>query len=335
MAIPTLRGSSGTTTSHQIMSAPNLGLELPSPSALNPQTNELLHHYTTTLYASLAADCPHTVWCVTIPQLGLEHPFVFSAILALSALQLASMVPQRRQELHILALAQASSALPSFRTLMRRPKPENIHALFAFAASTVYYIMASPGQVDRCRLPSRNDEYPHWFQTMRGFMAWVGNHWVPLAEGPLGLLIHRKDNHQNHALKNPNDEQFAKLQGMFSSDRLSSNQLSERSVETCKEALEDLRQVAGLSYSSSPSVKSVAAGWVGQVSQEFVELVYERDPRALVILAHYCVVLKRQDHVWYQEGLGAGLLENIRQALAEEWLPWIEWAREQPVSTNQ
>lgn len=133
---------------------------------------------------------------------------------------------------------------------------------------------------------------------------------------------------------NPDDEHFAKLEGMFSSDQLSSTELSRRSVEACKETLKDLRQVAGLAYSSSLSETSLRY-WAGTVSQEFAELVYERDPRALVILAYYCVLLKRFDHVWYWEGLGIGLLENIRQALTEEWLPWIQWALDQPVSTIQ
>ncbi|KAF8861970.1 hypothetical protein BDZ45DRAFT_234475 [Acephala macrosclerotiorum] len=44
----------------RIMSAPKLSLEL-SPSSFDPLTNELLHHYTTALYASLADDCTPSV----------------------------------------------------------------------------------------------------------------------------------------------------------------------------------------------------------------------------------------------------------------------------------
>jgi hypothetical protein len=71
--------------------------------------------------------------------------------------------------------------------------------------------------------------------------------------------------------------------------------------------------------------------WPGSVSQDFVELIYERDPRALVLLAHHFVLLKRNDYVWYLRGLGTGLLENIWEALGEEWRPWIQWPIEQPV----
>jgi len=45
-------------------------------------------------------------------------------------------------------------------------------------------------------------------------------------------------------------------------------------------------------------------------------------------------MLKRNDHVWYLKGLGTRLLENIRQALGEEWLPWIQWPLDFPVSQH-
>lgn len=68
--------------------------------------------------------------------------------------------------------------------------------------------------------------------------------------------------------------------------------------------------------------------WPGSVNQDFIELIYERDERALVLLAHYCVLLKRVDHVWYLKGLGEGLLRNIWGVLGREGRSWIGWAVE-------
>lgn len=61
-----------------------------------------------------------------------------------------------------------------------------------------------------------------------------------------------------------------------------------------------------------------------------MDLIYERDPRALIVLAHFCVLLKRIDHIWFLRGLGPGLLGNIWKVLGEEWRPWIQWAMDQP-----
>jgi hypothetical protein len=308
--------------------SPRLSREL-SGSSFDAQTSELLHHYITNLSTSLARNRAPSVWRVSMPQMGLAHPFLLSGIIAISALHLATLHPHRKHELQNLAVAQESAALPSFRASVNNPSAETIHATFAFAGSVVYYIMASPEvlhagrKVDRCRIPSREDEYPHWFQTMRGLMALLANHWDELAKGPFAPLL-SGDARSNHASDSPDDEHLAKLEGMFPSPSFSQDS---RKVEICKEALKELRRVVALTHSPNRILSGEASlrVWPGNISQDFLELIYERDPRALVILAHYCVLLKKNDHVWYLRGLGRGLLENIRQALGEEWRPWIQW----------
>jgi hypothetical protein len=338
---------------YPFMPSPTPGL---SSSPFDVQTTELLHHYTTIAYISLSGNRKPSVWRVAMPQMGLAHPFLLSGILAISALHLSTILPHRKQELQNFAIAQESAALPSFRESIRNPNAETIHAIFAFAGSVVYYIMASPevlpaGQtVDRCRLPSRDDAHPHWFQTMRGLMALLAKHWAELAKGPFGPLLDG-DPGPNYASDNPDDEQLAKLEGLFSASSLLSCPLlppspdfgssfpslipqEERKLELLREALTELRRVSALPHSPNRTlcVKTSAYMWPGSVSQDFVELIYERDPRALVLLAHYCILLKRNNHVWYLRGLGAGLLENIWQALGEDWRPWIQWAMEQSAS---
>jgi hypothetical protein len=131
-----------------------------SSSPFDTQTSELLHHYTTDLYIALAGNRELSVYRVAIPQLGLAYPFVLSSIIATSALHLATVQPHRKHELQNVAVTQVGTALPSFRASMTSPNAETIHAIFAFAGSSVYYMMASPKvlhtrpEVDRCRLPS-------------------------------------------------------------------------------------------------------------------------------------------------------------------------------------
>lgn len=117
-----------------------------------------------------------------MPQMGLAHPFLLSGITAISVLHLATLLPHRKHEVQNLAEAHESAALPSFRASINNPNAESIHATFAYAGSVVYYIMALPEglhagrKVNRCMIPSKDDEYPHWFQTMRGLMALLANH---------------------------------------------------------------------------------------------------------------------------------------------------------------
>ena len=183
-------------------------------------------------------------------------------------------------------------------------------------------------------------------------MALLVDHWGELARGPFAPLLNR-DIGPTYASYNPDDAHLAKLESMFPnhsplnspllapSSRFSSSKgfgnEEERRMDVCRQALDELRRVSSLPYSPTKSicVKITVHIWPGSISQDFVELIEKRYPRALVILAYYCVLLKRCGHVWYLEGLGEGLLGSIWEALGEEWRPWVRWAMEYPDFTNK
>jgi len=289
--------------------------------------------------------------------MSLAHPFLLSGVIAISALHLATLLPSRKYELMNLAMTRECAALPLFRESINNPNADSIHASFAFAGAVVYYMMALPDglntgrEVDRCRIPNRYDRYPHWFHTIRGQMAFLAKHFDELKKGPFAPLL-RCEPVPNYPSDNPDDEHLTKLEGMLqhppSLDPLASLSSTPpsscssptdllfqdaRKVEICKEALIELRTSLVLTHPSNEALFGEASLriWAGLISQDFVELIYERDPRALVILAHYCVLLKRNDRVWYIRGLGPGMLRNIWQVLGEEWRCWIQWPMEHPV----
>ena len=65
--------------------------------------------------------------------------------------------------------------------------------------------------------------------------------------------------------------------------------------------------------------------WVTRVPREYIQLVEAQDRDALVILAHYAVLLTRMDKVWWLEGLGSNFVIAIAMALGSEHWKLIEW----------
>lgn len=336
--------------------SPSLGREL-SGLSFDAQTGELLDHYTNVMSLALDRIGAPSVWRVSMLQMGLAYPFLISGIAAISALHLATLLPHRKYELQNLAVKYESAALPSFRASICNPSADSIHATFAFAGSVVYYIMGLPERqgngesIDRCRIPSKDDTYPHWFQTIRGLMALLANNRQKLSRGPFAPLLN--DDNVFDCLSDESDDQLARLEEMliptfppqlmtllsstppskFGSSPAYLDPQDARKAEISKTALKELRK--GMKLLRPPNRARYGEAsirvWPGSISQDFMELIYERNPRALVILAHYCVLLKKVDHVWYLRGLGQGLLENIWEALGEEWRPWIQWPMDQPV----
>lgn len=310
----------------------------------DPGIDELFHHYINVVAPSLDGNQNPSIWHVSVPQMAIAHPFLLCGITAVSAMHLATLLPHRTKELQTLALVQENAALPSFRASINSPTLESIHATFAFSGSIVYYMMASPADqnADRCRLPSPDDKSPHWFQAMRGLMALFANHRDQLAGGPFAPMLNR-DPVSDYKSYNPDMDHLAILDGMFCSDHLyqqtssaSSHfgsspadtlSLDAQNSKVSTQALGLLRRAFELTHPPNQRLSSEAAlrVWPGSISKGFVELIYEKEPRALVILAHYCILLKRNDHTWYVKDLGRGLLKNISQFLSKEWQHWIQW----------
>ena len=63
------------------------------------------------------------------------------------------------------------------------------------------------------------------------------------------------------------------------------------------------------------------------IPKRYVEMVEEKRPRALVILAHFMVNAKYIQHYWFLKGAAERDVYGVRSILPEEW----QWAMEWPV----
>ena len=164
-------------------------------------------------------------------------------------------------------------------------------------------------------------------------MVLLAMNWPALERGPYQPLLLCTTG-PTEPSDNPDDVHLAKLEELLVPPN--GSQLVDHDLIVCKMALDELRRVSALPYSPCKTLEMKACIyiWPGTVSQEFVELMYERKPEALIILAHYCVLLKKMNGCWYMEGLGENLLSAISEALSLDWRPWIEWAIEQPVASD-
>ncbi|OQU97890.1 hypothetical protein CLAIMM_03760 [Cladophialophora immunda] len=68
--------------------------------------------------------------------------------------------------------------------------------------------------------------------------------------------------------------------------------------------------------------------WLVRVPMDFVDLVSQRRPEALIILAYYAVLLHRARGFWAIGGAGRFLIRSISSYLGEYWLQWLEWPNE-------
>ncbi|TVY51462.1 Sterol uptake control protein 2 [Lachnellula cervina] len=294
---------------------------------------EILHHYQTVVSFMITGPKVVHVWQTTIPHMALEHKFLMHGILALSALNLSVLIPARKDELVTFAMISEQLALPPFRSyLADDQKKGNLHAVFAFSHFVVPYMLNMSGSLEgpMGKVPSYEGQ-PHWFHALRGYMAFLYNNWDALVTGPLGYQMVKSpitpDNKRDH----PEDVHLAKIHEILKpGPELTARDKWE--LEVCGTALEELRQLwSGPYMLGKMGIVGMIYLWPSKVSKEYISLMHKRRPEALVILAHYALLVKRMNMLWYLRGVGAKLLVAINDELAEQYKPYVEWAMNEPV----
>lgn len=68
--------------------------------------------------------------------------------------------------------------------------------------------------------------------------------------------------------------------------------------------------------------------WLVRVPMDFMDLISQRRPEALIILAYYAILLHNAKDFWAIGSAGRFLIQSITSYLGEYWLQWLEWPNE-------
>jgi hypothetical protein len=71
--------------------------------------------------------------------------------------------------------------------------------------------------------------------------------------------------------------------------------------------------------------------WQWDAAKDFIPLLRGSEPRqeAVVIYAHFVIMLKKLENQWWLEGWARHLMERVWESLDEEHRQWIRWPIEE------
>ncbi|KAK4693648.1 hypothetical protein P7C71_g3792, partial [Lecanoromycetidae sp. Uapishka_2] len=298
------------------------GAQLP---ALHMEDLELLHHFTTeTCYTLSDRPESHELWRVNALQVAFQHPFLMRGILAISALHLSCLRPDKQNHYAQIAIKQQDAALGSFRAIMSNMDQSNCDAFFALSSLIVVYGFESPKNSDSLGMFNCNgQDSDDWLPLIRGVNSVLQNVWPWIKNGRLRGLIHDHQQQQpQKGLPSVLEEQLAQLEKLCESSADGHD-----AIEAYQQALMFLR-MCFVRMNNRPSYEcevSIAFLWPVMIPQEYISMLNMRRPEALIILAHYCVILHHLDDYWWVRGWAMHIIEYIHQELDEDWRYWIQW----------
>lgn len=294
--------------------------------SLKSLDTELMMQWCNSTYRTVSRDSSvERIWQATIPQEAMHHAFLRHGLLALSALDRARTAGQgssRDEHLKIAQMhqTQAMTGLTSTRKTGLGQSQSTSNAVFAVACITILYALAYP----LFKRPVGNDtatldDLCDVFEQSRQAVAIMTEVVDDVKGGELNPLIQRDDSRP----KMPDTSRLAilslrRLNGILAAGHAHhETEVYETTMQHLSTALERL---AG---GGEPGV--IAIRWIHSIPSRFIELVRGQQPFALVILAHFAVVLHSLRGYWWMGDWGMDVLEAIGQSLDTEWRPYISW----------
>lgn len=149
-----------------------------------------------------------------------------------------------------------------------------------------------------------------------------------ITEGPLEPLFSPwkgLDPNRPDPLPPNEEEQLSKLPNTWSS-----SSLCVKDKETLDAMLKSLRRVFNiLAYNPNISKLSAVMSWFSMISEDYIKMLKDKVPEALLIVVFYCVALKRAEYMWWVKGKGENLIRTVMGELGEGWEQWTRWPVEQ------
>ncbi|EFW19645.1 hypothetical protein D8B26_007849 [Coccidioides posadasii str. Silveira] len=284
---------------------------------------ELLHHYTTQTYRTLSYNNEHKeIWKNYIPKEALSHPFLMHGLLAIAALHLfeycAEESDDRRKYLE-LATRHQNLALSSFRPQLSNITPSNCQAVFAFSSLIAALAFAFSKSAGNIRAGEPVEQVLQDFFLFRGVEGVLTAFWDIIRKGKLGPLVHRPS---DPTCSQPiSRDVINALDYLHDCNGENVTQISAEEKAAYNHAIRELR----ISFERSPSSWETVFRWPIVLPEAYLTHLENRRPMALVILAHYCVILGRLDACWWSQGWSGHLFEAIYRSLNVSWRPLLQW----------
>ena len=240
-------------------------------------------------------------------------------LLATTALHLLRMQPNRAPELLSTAAAHEAQALPYYRRATTALDPANVHTVFIFAAFVVAYASALPSPA-----PDEFETPPRWMLLLRSSLTLLSNVW-PWLSGDMAPY-HSQPAIPKDYEHNSEDVKLSSLRHLIDTP-YASNPDEPHDIEVYHQTISALRWSSGLMSAPGTTLCLQAAAyvWPRVVPSRYLELLKAKRPKALVLLAYYCVQLHRAEFSWYFHRQARSMLEAIQAALPVEMNDWVEW----------
>ncbi|EXL72614.1 hypothetical protein FOPG_11868 [Fusarium oxysporum f. sp. conglutinans race 2 54008] len=279
---------------------------------------ELMHQYSTSTYLTLPrADELRQIWQIELPKLSLSHVYLLHQVLSVSAFHLASLHPDR-PDYAICASQHQNKAIAGLRSAVACITEESCVEIFLSSSLLGIGAFAGLGAHNAGQQP-RIDDLLDVFVLIRG-MSDILNRYEPLLkESRIGHLFVKGSQSGSTPLL---DATLTQLRQIVIPDGF-----EDTATAICQESIASgIIWIENHIGATATPDERIAMTWCLSVSSGFLDLIRQRHPVALCVLAHYCVILDRVGKSqWFMRNWGKPVLQDIRNEMEPRWSSMLQW----------
>ncbi|OLN86223.1 Sterol uptake control protein 2-like protein 3, partial [Colletotrichum chlorophyti] len=313
-----------------------------APDSRNPGTDpwdlsqdwleslRLMHHYSTSTRHVLPKDAStEELWKTAIPEMACSHKFLMHGLLALSALHYAHLHPEEQKKWDILSVHHQNLALRFFAARLNDINKDNCEAYFFLATLIFIVSICSVAHVETLGRSISLNDVTQSFMLLHGIKGILD--FQPLDEwrqrgGPLDALLRTPQLPLPIRASTPFQKRLDAVTALAREVPADfSDVINPQTV--CVLALETLRRSHQL-CKNAEHVTGGVWGWAATLPPLFIDMINNRHPTALVILAHYTALARISEAGdWLSQGWSRAVMRLIDEALSDEWRAWIAWPK--------
>lgn len=246
-------------------------------------------------------------------------------LLGITALHIASAAtPDVAAQYYHRATELQSAAMSGFKVHQTRIDEDSAFAVLVFSSLVGLHVLADHSRTYDLGNNDFLNHFLHTVRLMQGVRILVVNEWWERIRTRPEVGPFLDVEHVGPPYDSP--QPVKQLRNLLEEPAM----LGEDAVAAYSIAIDHIEWIyalTGVPYKSYRTVRMIMA-WPVRSSPEYLTLVDQRRPEALIILAYYAVALHFYKDSWVVRDTGVRLLNAIDANLGSYWSSWLDWPKE-------
>ncbi|KAF7959069.1 hypothetical protein EAE96_002586 [Botrytis aclada] len=249
-------------------------------------------------------------------------PFLMYELLACSALHLSIIRPDQFQFYHDESTVLQEQSMKMFNESVQEVHGENLIPAFLYSGLLGLHVFVDTFSVPGSDSNDFIEKLVQVIKLMRGVRVCFTGWWNVLMESEIRPLMQVGDGNMEHTDEFVDhllalQEKLPEIPGM-----------EEAELEVLLRAIHQLRWVHVTSLLNTQNGNSrMVTSWPILLPVEYTDLLDQRRPGALIVLAHFSIMLHACRDYWAVGKAGSFLLAVVETYLGKDWETWLEWPR--------